>query len=113
MFRLSSSGGAGCRVGGRPLRPQLFRAAERHVRVELEALVGWGEAEVGQPLRQQLEGDAGFQAGQWRAEAEVDAVAESDVFAGVLAADVELVRVLENLLVAVGGGWTVKAVLVP
>src|SRR5215210_4568880 len=92
----------GVRLGGPPFGPKLLRTAERHVRVELEGLVGWGEPEVGQPPREQLERDTGLQAGQRRAEAEVDAVAERYVLVRVLATDVERVRVLEDLFVAVG-----------
>src|SRR5215213_11172940 len=99
-----SSGCAGRYPGGRPFGPQLLRAAERHIRVELESLVGRGELEVGQPLREQLECDAGLQPGERRAEAEVDAVAESYVLVRVLAADVERIRVLEDAVVAVGRG---------
>src|SRR5215207_307423 len=97
-----SSGCVGRYPGGRPFSPQLLRAAERHIRVELESLVGRGELEVGQPLREQLECDAGLQPGERRAEAEVDAVAERYVLVRVLAADVERIRVLEDALVAGG-----------
>src|SRR5829696_3871763 len=99
-----SSGCAGRYLGGRPLCPQLLRAAEGHVRVELESLVGRGESEVGQSLREQLERDTGLQAGERSPKAEVDAVAERYVLVRVLAAYVERVRVLEDALVAVGRG---------
>src|SRR5215204_5732441 len=90
-----SSGCVGRYPGGRPFSPQLLRAAERHIRVELESLVGRGELEVGQPLREPLECDAGLQPGERRAEAEVDAVAERYVLVRVLAADVERIRDLD------------------
>jgi len=92
-----SIGYVGCRLGRCPLSPQLLRAAERYVQVELEFLIRRREPQVGQPLRQKLERDAGLQPGKRRPEAEVDAVAERYVFAGVLAADVQGVGVFEGL----------------
>ena len=54
------------------------------------------EADVGEALQQRREGDVALETSEWRAEAEVDAVAEREV-AVVAPLDVERLRVPEAL----------------
>ncbi len=62
-----------------------------------------GQLQVGEAVEQAAEGEAAFEAGQRRAQAEVDAVAEAQV-AGVVPGQVQPVGLVEARLVAVGGG---------
>ena len=64
---------------------------------------GHGEREVGEAVEQAAERDAGFEPGQRRAEAVVDAVPEAHVASGSTV-DVEAVRVDEGVGIAVGAG---------
>ena len=72
-----------------------------------DVAVGWLQGDVahaldvGQALEHEVEGHFCFEAGKGRAEAEVDAVTESEVPVG-RAVNVEAVRLWELLLVAVG-----------
>ena len=64
---------------------------------------GFVDGEVGEARQQLLERDAGFEAGEGGAEAEMDAEAEGDVVGGV-AVDVEDVGVRPAALVAIRRG---------
>ena len=65
-------------------------------------MLGFGDPDVGGAVQQTLQRDLGFGAGQRGARATVDAAAEGQVLAGVLAGRVEGIRVLEASWVAVG-----------
>ena len=68
----------GERWTGRTSRPRSTRPSPW---VQRQLGAGHGEAQVGEAAEQGAEGDAAFEAGQRRAEAEVDAVAEAEVAA--------------------------------
>ena len=67
------------------------------------AVVRLADPDVGGAVEQPLQSDPGFGAGQRCAGAAVDAAAEGQVLAGVLALGIEGVRILEAARVAVGG----------
>src|SRR5215203_3621300 len=54
-----------------------------------------GEAEIGVAAEQRGKGDLPLGTGQWRAEADVDSLAEGDVAVGVRAGDIEAVGIRE------------------
>ena len=60
-----------------------------------------GDSEVVEAFDEDAEGGVEFATGETGADAHVDAVAEGDVGAGVGAADVETVWIVEDVLVAV------------
>src|SRR5690349_4286860 len=72
--------------------PERLRAAERDVRMEGELLV-LDQRQLRPPARELRYGQLGLELAQGRAEAEVDAAPEGEVAAGVVALDVEGVRV--------------------
>src|ERR1700733_12469698 len=84
--------------------------AVEHVRLHVVVVAGargtvrlFVDADVGRPLEQPLDRDAGLRPSQRRPRAGVDAVAEGDVAAHVLPGRAELGRALELARIAGGG----------
>ncbi len=99
--RVGALGGVLFRI---PLHPHVIRAAERRVRQVGELLIGGDEFQVGgETLGELLEEDLHLHAGQVLSQALVTAVPERQVIARVLAADVEVVGMVEVALVVVRG----------
>src|SRR4051794_19265035 len=92
---------------GRPSRrverdPELLEPAMGEARDVTEIVPTRGEGDVAEAVEQRLERDLRLQAGEWRAHAEVDPLAEGEMGAGVAPSDVESVGPSELALIPVG-----------